>query len=102
MPPTIPPVLEQYYEEVFAPSTLTLLTSVLATPANWLLVRFLVGALRGVGNNSRYEYKQQDGAITHAAGRVVFVSFYRSFDLWTELSRKIVSSVEISMNIQAF
>ena len=59
-----------------------MLTSVLESPTNWLLTLFISSALK--------QYGTVPGQ--NAAQHVVLVSIWRSYDLWSELLKKAVSS----------
>lgn len=89
---SLPPSLALYIHQCIEQRSLTLLTSVLDTPANWLLVRFLYAAISG----SKGFHGASNSPANHSGNpdisqKVLIVSIWRSYDLWSELSRKCVS-----------
>ena len=83
----LPPTLAPYIQQCLQLRSLTLLTSVLDTPANWLLARFITAALNPAVQRSLTS--ASDGESTPYS--VVVVSIWRSFDLWAEILKKCVS-----------
>lgn len=91
----IPPALAPYISRCIETRSLTLLTSVLDTPANWLLVRILLGATNDRGQNGGALSTERIGGNSisdRAKHHIVFLSLYRAFDIWSELARKCVST----------
>lgn len=75
-------ILEPYIHRCTHEPGLTLLTSVLQTPTNWLLVRFLTEILPDAS---------QGNTIPRGKGHnIVFVSIWRSYEFWTEIATKCV------------
>lgn len=85
----VPTALAPHVTECLRCPSLTLLTSVLDTPVNWLVSRFVVAALQG--NNTATSKSEIDGASTDAS-YVILVSIWRSYELWSDLLRKDVSN----------
>lgn len=93
---SLPPALAPYIHQCIEQRSLTLLTSVLDTPANWLVARLVVAALGG--------HDSRDTAASHLVGsktavvghKIVLVSIWRSLDLCTELLRKSVGHIDKS------
>lgn len=62
--------------------------------ANWILLRHIYAALFGVGKDEHDPHSpgfrsgttQQEKLVD----RVVFVSFLRSFSMWSEIGKKVV------------
>jgi elongator complex protein 6 len=75
----IPPILEPYFA-LPPEASLILLTSVLGASSNWLVLRFLHGALIG------------PDALPENDTKVLFVSFMRDFAFWKENARRLVSA----------
>ncbi|EXJ64570.1 hypothetical protein A1O7_00907 [Cladophialophora yegresii CBS 114405] len=73
MPPAIPPPLVSYLESSLASlHGQTLITSVLGTPSPWLLLRFVYGAMYGVGHDSEARQLGEDSAVRPGESPVVF------------------------------
>jgi len=85
----IPPVLAPYIQQCIEERSLTLLTSVLDTPTNWLLTRFLVSSLQIHGRGNQTTAQPSNNAARNV--KVILVSFFRPFETWSELGRKSVS-----------
>lgn len=94
-PPRTIPALLHPYTTLAPPTSLTLLTSVLNASTNWLLLRFLCGALASDSDKpdahdggSKTGAAAQSGDVQgwrgHGDGevRVVFVSFLRDWEFW--------------------
>lgn len=77
----IPPLLEPYLA-LPPEASLILLTSVLGASTNWLVLRFLHGAL--IGSESSPDAPQD------AEAKVVLVSFMRDFAFWKENAKRLV------------
>lgn len=90
MSSSIPPVLASYVQQCIDDRSLTALTSILDTPTNWLLTRFLVSALQKSNHGNSAAAAQSNGPAANNY-KVIFVSVFRSFDTWSELARKCVS-----------
>lgn len=90
MTSVIPPVLASYIQQCIDERSLTLLTSVLDTPTNWVLTRFLVSAFHQHNHGQSPAVALPDNAVA-VENRIIFVSVYRSLDTWIELARKCVS-----------
>lgn len=101
MPPTIPPPLAAYITDCLAPPepvrsrqqrpprahTQTLVTSVLETPAPWLLLRLVYAALYGVEDTDDHHQQQRP---QQGRRHVIFVSLLRPLGLWVEMGKKMV------------
>jgi len=94
-PPRTIPLLLHPYTALPQPTSLTLLTSVLNASTNWLLLRFLCGALASNSDEPEAEEKwNKTGKAAPSEGvqewrehgegevRVVFVSFLRDWEFW--------------------
>lgn len=96
MPSAIPPPLASYIESCLIPThSQTLITSVLNAPSPWLCLRFLYGALYGVGD----EVETRDFLAARQRGSndsmpVVFVSLLRPLNLWIEMGKKMVRALQ--------
>ncbi|EON67705.1 hypothetical protein W97_06848 [Coniosporium apollinis CBS 100218] len=104
MPPSRTPPLLQPYTSLPAESSLHLLTSVLGASTNWLVVRFLCGALaeNNAGSSWRSAGGAEDGGTgglsNHGSGTtgqdeegevaVVLVSWMRDWEFWKSESRR--------------
>ncbi|EHY54534.1 hypothetical protein HRR83_004343 [Exophiala dermatitidis] len=100
MPPTIPPPLAAYITDCLAPPepvrsrqqrpprahTQTLVTSVLETPAPWLLLRLVYAALYGVEDTDDHHQQQRP---QQGRRHVIFVSLLRPLGLWVEMGKKM-------------
>ncbi len=86
----VPPVLASYIQQCIDERSLTLLTSTLDTPANWLLTRFLVLSLQGSSHRDLAAVTQSSDRAANSFS-VIFVSVFRPLDIWSELARKCVS-----------
>lgn len=84
----IPPALAPYLRECLDTRSLTLLTSVLDTPTNWLVVRLLYLALDGHGKTS---LTGQGTVVPTSDYKVILISIWRSLDVWSEIAKKCVS-----------
>lgn len=84
----IPPTLAPHLQECLDTPSLALLTSVLGTPTNWLVVSFLHLALRG----NRKVSSTNSGTLTSSPEhKVILISLWRSLDFWNEIAKKCVS-----------
>ena len=98
MPTPIPPTLSPFVR-TSKPGSLTLITSVLDATSNWLLLRYVYAALRPDLQDGRPTKATRfvagiEGVTTdkkNEALNVILVSFLRSFELWKEMAKKIVS-----------
>lgn len=97
MNPIIPPALADHVQQCLEYQSLTLVTSVLDTPANWLLARFLAIALQNDRTKSPTSALQATG--TSESRRAIFVSLWRSFSLWSELTGKLVSDTLLFLRL---
>jgi len=84
-PRTIPPLLHPY-TTLPPPTSLILLTSVLNASTNWLLLRFLCGALTSDEREGREKGREEAEKAREAYGegevKIVFVSFMREYEFW--------------------
>lgn len=93
MPPSslrIPPLLQPYIKGL-PQGSLHLLTSVLGASANWLLIRYICGALGEIQPANSRRANDQDGTTTGLEGddtAVVLVSFLRDWDFWKTEARR--------------
>ena len=92
MPDVIPTLLLPYVEGCLQSPALTLVTSTLSTPGNWLLTRFLHAALHSNGGTSTLRSQSSVSTISHPS--VVFVSVLHPLELWNELGKKNVSLLQ--------
>jgi hypothetical protein len=90
MPEVVPSLLLPYLGNALEPASLTLVTSTLTTPTNWLLVRFLYAVLHGVDGAARSTPNSAANPVNLKAS-IIFVSIVRPLDLWNELCKKVVS-----------
>ena len=89
MPEIVPTLLAPYLQVALIQSSLTVVTSTLSTPANWLLVRLLYSALKGVDETALSTLIKT--RTTTSDANVIIISLTRPLDLWIELCRKLVS-----------
>lgn len=92
MPEVVPSLLIPYLGYALEPASLTLVTSTLTTPTNWLLVRFLYALLQGLDGTARSTPNSAANPVNSKAS-IIFVSVARPQDLWNELCKKVVSIV---------
>lgn len=83
----IPPLLSPLLSHIPPAGSLVLLTTVLANPTNWLLLRFLYTALKSGSSGLRAD---GDGEEKNSV-QVVLVSWLRAWEWWKEGGRKLVS-----------
>ncbi|KAL2424576.1 hypothetical protein ABEF95_003063 [Exophiala dermatitidis] len=103
MPPTIPAPLAAYVTDCLAPAepvrskqqrprtqtqthTQTLVTSVLETPAPWLILRLVYAVLYGIEDTDDHHQQQQP---QQGQRQVIFVSLLRPLGLWVEMGKKM-------------
>ena len=84
----LPPALAPYIGQCIQQQSLTLLTSVLDTPTNWLFIRFLLAVLGQQNDQKRSSLQVTSSDGVSKECKVVLFSAYRSFDLWSEIARK--------------
>lgn len=77
----IPPLLEPYLA-LPSEASLILLTSVLGASTNWLVLRFVHGAL--IDSDRSFEEDSEDEA------KVLLVSFMRNLAFWRENGKRLV------------
>lgn len=98
MPTPVPPALSPFIQSPGSGS-LTLITSVLDTTSNWLLLRYIYAALCP---EKRYGHITTGTGVTGGTGentvndknadlRVMLISFLRPFEIWREMAKKIVN-----------
>lgn len=85
----IPTALAPHVKQCLRHPSLTLLASVLDTPVNWLVSRFVVAALRGDENAVT---PSPIHGVAASDTRIILVSFWRSYGMWSDSLRKNVSS----------
>lgn len=95
---TAPSLLAPFIDQCVRKPSLTLLTSVLDTPTNWLLARFLVAALRRTNSENTNGVAQTVGASAEPE-KLVLVSIWRSLELWVEAARKNVGQNQSSQAV---
>ncbi|KAK7530414.1 hypothetical protein IWX49DRAFT_585471 [Phyllosticta citricarpa] len=89
MPPSslrIPSLLQPYIQAL-PQGSLHLLTSVLGASANWLLIRYICGALGNIQPVNSRRPNDQDGGLGDDTA-VVLVSFLRDWDFWKTEARR--------------
>lgn len=84
----IPPTLAPYLRECLNTRSLALLTSVLDTPTNWLVVRLLLSTLAG---NGKALLTTPGTAAQTPEYKAILISIWRSLDIWNEIAKKCVS-----------
>lgn len=89
MPQAVLTQVAPYLQASVKPASLTLVTSTLSNPANWLLTRFLQAGLQDADDNKRHP--DPTSQLSGATPSIIFVSLFRPQDLWIEFSKKVVS-----------
>jgi hypothetical protein len=92
----IPPLLEPYLS-LPPEASLILLTNVLSTSTNWLVLRYLQSFLTPPARNPEAEDRKPEGTT------VVLVSFLRDWAFWRDGARKMVSILftEVKLRIMS-
>ena len=94
MPPSRIPPLLQPYTRLPTKDSLTLLTGVLGASTNWLVIRFLCGALSSAhatkddGDGVGRLGDEFSGASEEGESAVVLVSWMRDWEFWRAEGRK--------------
>lgn len=91
--PAIPALLSPLLQTPPKACSLSLLTSVLSTSTNWLVLRFIYGALaegeKSLNNNNSNNDDDDDGTKTTGEFRVLIISWLRGLELWREMGKKL-------------
>lgn len=93
MPEIIPRLLAPYFQKSLKEPSTTLITSTLSTPGNWILVRLLYTALKGLEDPALPTSIEPQTTNSHI--HVVLASLVRPLNLWTELCKKVVSQAAL-------
>lgn len=95
MPAIVPPLLSPYVS-LGPHGSLTLVTSVLDVTSNWLLLRYVHGALTGLELADKpHSLHENVGQEHHESLKVVFVSILRDFEQWREMGKKVVCKLRL-------